>query len=901
GVGSSDEIVQFSATLGTLDPTSALTDVNGSTSVLLTSTDTQLGAATITAVVASKSLNASKNYQLIGSTSSSTLTLSTRNADCVDAANSFSAGSTFCLVAEMRDENGPVANQIITFTSPIGVLSQTTALTNAQGLATALVVSSSTQLGAATAVADHANLNATANYEFITGGSTTSLEPRFTLATIQNGVFQNSFKAGESIQLQARLLDSDGLRIEPQTIVRFSVERGQLNTSSALTSAATGYAEVTLTSQTTDIGAAVATVQADVDGVTYTQTFNYEILSADAVEDVIPSIGYFNDANEFIKNEINLSITPDANGKYNLSAGGTMGLSILVVNQNNERIITPTPVTFSSACADNNSANLDTLVTTINGQAQSTYEDVSCATVNGNQDTLTASVTINNVSLTATATIELLAEDVGSIEFISAEPTNIVLKGTGGQGKQETSTLTFSIKGVLGNALTQQKVTFSLDTDVGGLSISPLESLTNSQGLVTTKVTSGNVPAAVRVTATTVVGQDPDTNEDIVIRTQSDLLSVNTGLPDQNSITLTTATINPEAHNTTGVEVILTAFMADSFNNPVPDGTTVNFTTEGGFIQPTCNTTNGSCNVTWTGTNPRVPNHRITVLATAIGHETFFDFNGNNVFDDADGVAISEGTDSGLNRGNYFASGFIDHSEAWRDDDEDRAHDDGELFIDYNNDQTFNSADGLFNGPHCTHATLCGAQAASKINVRKAIVMIMSGSSPVFTLMTSSRTATSNTAIDHIGTNYVLNSNDTETGVTIDGGVSVATDGTVTADNSGIITLEEGHSLQMVITAADDAVGLGQILPAGTIVTISTSFGGISGASSFTIPNSTGYLNSTGADQYGGTGASFSLVNTNSTNTTGDTTQSGLLTFTFTMPSSNLTVSYTMPFTMIGH
>ena len=134
----------------------------------------------------------------------------------------------------------------------------------------------------------------------------------------------------------------------------------------------------------------------------------------------------------------------------------------------------------------------------------------------------------------AQATISIAGESLGSIEFMSAEPETIVLRGTGGQGNQETSTLTFQVKSALGNPLAQQDVEFVLDTTAGGITVSPAIGVTNSQGIVTTKVTAGSVPTAVRVTAKASSEDGTD------IQTQSDLLSINTGLPEQRSFTLST-------------------------------------------------------------------------------------------------------------------------------------------------------------------------------------------------------------------------------------------------------------------------------------------------------------------------------------------------------------------------
>jgi len=56
----------------------------------------------------------------------------------------------------------------------------------------------------------------------------------------------------------------------------------------------------------------------------------------------------------------------------------------------------------------------------------------------------------------------------------------------------------------------------------------------------------------------------------VLVVTQSDLLAVNTGLPDQNSFTLSADNLNPEANSISGQTVNLVARLADTFNNPEP-------------------------------------------------------------------------------------------------------------------------------------------------------------------------------------------------------------------------------------------------------------------------------------------------------------------------------------------
>jgi len=251
-------------------------------------------------------------------------------------------------------------------------------------------------------------------------------------------------------------------------------------------------------------------------------------------------------------------------------------------------------------------------------------------------------------------------------------------------------------------------------------------------------------------------------------------------------------------------------WLSDSFHNPAPDGTTVNFTTEGGTIEPTCSTINGSCSVTWTGNEPRVANHRVTILATALGHETFFDTNGNNVFDNADGNPIHDSgnsnnfnIDSGL--GSYAAAstGFLDMSEAWRDDNENSVYDNGETFIDFNNDEDFSNADNLFNGPQCQGSN-CANQSIRSIHVRKAIRLIMASSDAEYRLTNSSG--------------------------------SVTYQNSLTGANAELPDVGNGDSQAFSFYFADTGIP-SQTMPLGTTVNISSSAGTLQGLTSFTVTN----------------------------------------------------------------
>jgi len=296
-----------------------------------------------------------------------------------------------------------------------------------------------------------------------------------------------------------------------------------------------------------------------------------------------------------------------------------------------------------------------------------------------------------------------------SIQFISAEPNSITLQGTGGAGLSETSNVQFRVKDPEGITLEGQIVNFSLSTSVGGITFNPATTTSDVNGLVNTVVQSGSIPTPVRV-----IADIPGSN----ITTQSDLLAITSGIPDQNSTTLGANVLNPEGYDINGTEVVVTMRLGDAFNNPVPAGTSVSFTAEGGSIDGNCTTdASGVCSVTWRSQNPRPIDGdgagiddregMVTVLATALGQESFTDNNGNGLFDAGDN--------------------FDDIGEAYRDDNNNNVCDIGEFFEDINSNGLCDGPDGVFNGNACQPGySLCGAQ--KNVHVNDSLRLVMSRS-----------------------------------------------------------------------------------------------------------------------------------------------------------------------------
>jgi hypothetical protein len=294
----------------------------------------------------------------------------------------------------------------------------------------------------------------------------------------------------------------------------------------------------------------------------------------------------------------------------------------------------------------------------------------------------------------------LPASTTGSIKFIGADTTNIALKGTGGIGRQEFSTLTFQVFDQTGHPIQRAPVNFVLNTTVGGLSLQPQSALTDANGLVATVVSSGTIPTPI-VTVTASVANSG-------VTTVSNVLVVSTGLAINNRMSGSVDIGNFEGWDVDGECTNVTLRMGDHFGNPVPDGTAANFTTSHGIIHASCLTgtavgvttppgqsTNsiisgvaGHCSVRYCSAGSRPPRGRAVVLGYARGEEDFFDANGNNV---CDGCTNTSGQE--------FSRAHDLWPDIFRDDNEDGSWTSGEPCIGPNlNARCSTSPDGTYNG-----------------------------------------------------------------------------------------------------------------------------------------------------------------------------------------------------------
>jgi hypothetical protein len=475
------------------------------------------------------------------------------------------------------------------------------------------------------------------------GGGGTTLTPVVTLelSLIDSaGAASSNVLAGAPLRARA-VLRRNGDAVANE-IVQFSADqptelvRIDPTSGSQLTDGS-GVAIVTVSSLGTASGAGRIRASATVAGVSATNATNF---FASAGTTTLPPT---------------LTLSALEIGSTSVSAYGTTGLRVRVLQAGSPYTAGPVAVNFTSSCAAGKATITANATTQPDGYAVATFVDNGCAQTADTTVTLTASIATD----TKSGTMTVRSPTTGSLRFLSVVPADksITLRGQGGNGRQENATVTFQLVDVAGQGVANADVCFDSSTYIGGLNIDGFgpgalpalpgstalcgsDSLsiiryvkrTNPDGTVAVQVNSGTVPTPVRVRARAIY---PSTSP-LALESFSDTLSVSTGLPLQRSFSLSVDKANIDGGNFDGEVAVVTVRLADQFSNPVPDGTVINFIGSGASVctsnNGSCRTTNGSCSCNVVSQERRPQDRRVIVTAYAVGLEDFDDRNGDNLY-----------------------------------------------------------------------------------------------------------------------------------------------------------------------------------------------------------------------------------------------------------------------------
>ncbi|WP_444925594.1 hypothetical protein ACJJI4_14360 [Microbulbifer sp. TRSA002] len=460
-------------------------------------------------------------------------------------------------------------------------------------------------------------------------------------------------------------------------------------------------------------------------------------------------LGYLDGNQQFVPGELEITA-------QDLSSRGTTPISVYVQGPDGDLYAKRMQVEFSSNCSLSEPAvaTLDSPVTTTEGKATSTYTALGCV----GEDSISA-VLSDYPSISATGQLTVMPPEIGSIEFVSAEPEIINIQGSGGK---ETSEVRFQVFSKDDLPMSGVEVGFTLEDGDGNVSLASNSGTTDAEGEVIALVSAGSVSLPIRVKATVT-----DENGTSYSTVSSDLV-VSAGILDQDSFSLSASVLRVNGDAYDGVKSEITIRVGDD-DNTIPDGTAISFKTEYGRIAGYCTTEGGDCSVDWNSQNPRAPleykflgddgemhslrtinntkcpvtglmgypcpqplgqpyGGRSTILAYALGQESFTDANSNGQYDTGET--------------------FVDLPEAFLDHNEDGAFGnskssgscypgcpeeagDEEVFIPLNDNGKYDSGNGIYNGLSCSEAAEAdGACSKELVHVREELVILVAGEAP---------------------------------------------------------------------------------------------------------------------------------------------------------------------------
>lgn len=427
------------------------------------------------------------------------------------------------------------------------------------------------------------------------------------------------------------------------------------------------------------------------------------------------------------------SITLTANPS-SVTTGGTSSISAAVKTSTNANVSDGTSVSFS--LSSSTLGTITSLATTYNGTAIATFTA-------GTTTAGTVTVTAKAGDITQTTNIAVSAPTTGSIEFVSATPQVIGIKGG---GQTETSSVKFLVKDINGTAvLDGVSVSFSMigpsggrTPQTGGEYIGDMDSTPTTasastvSGYATVSLHSGNVAGPVTITASVTVSTQ-------TLTSSATQISIGGGAPSATHYNLSTSKFNLPGLALSNQQATITAYIADRFGNyNILTGTSVSFYTEAGAVDRsnvtdstglttvtlrtqapdpaevaisssettainTLNTTYltpaGSLSTAIPTDDSYHPRDGwVTVLSTVLGEEAFNDANGNGLYDSGES--------------------FTDLVEPFYDKNDDGCRNDGstkncsdtvsastdpfEEYIDANGNGSYDGPNGVWDGPGCS-------------------------------------------------------------------------------------------------------------------------------------------------------------------------------------------------------
>lgn len=536
-----------------------------------------------------------------GGTSSGTITLSIDGmVDANGDPDNFLAGNEVATLTAQVTENGSPAELVVLFETTIGRLLQTSAQA-VDGTAT-VEIAGTGEAGAATVTAK-ATLSDGSEISTTLTVQTSSDAPSLVLLNEADEEAETvELLAAETAMMTAKLTDWDNTPLSGIG-VSFAADALTLNSTSGQTDA-DGEVTVTLTGTST---AANGTLTASA-------TFGSFSLDDSIVAN---SLGVNTELNNLTMTTIDAGADGVLDGNEKILVTVTV-LEDGVAKDGISVTFTSTGGSLTNTSATTGTASYGEAATPGVARAQLVGDGIAGNVSITANATLTNSIAVQDSKSVQTSaitpTIALLVKnkadesvtEFGANQELNLEATVLDYDGSALEPEDAGAPVTFDV-GTLGTLVNNTVVTEFEQCPVNNV-------VKDETDCATVPFTSNAVEAVGTFSASATINGIVITDSLTMTNTGQ-----NSGAPDQNSFTITrifdggtistdeTLAIEGDIFN--NVETTVRVDLADFFNNPVPDGTLVEFTAELGDITSSCTTESGQCDVTYVSADPRAPDN----------------------------------------------------------------------------------------------------------------------------------------------------------------------------------------------------------------------------------------------------------------------------------------------------
>ena len=752
------EVVNVSSTIGQLDKTSVLIDSSGRAVVTLTHNDTVgIGVITVSFTANGETFTNSINVESVAARLPTINILTSVNGDTTSSFNVLETLEVTVTVEGTADY-GVVAGDTVSLSSTIGTVADNGAallVDNAGNLEATFTVTSDGEFGVGT-------LTATVNVggqQFEESVSVSILSLKLEASIVNSDSTPKDL--GDTLVISSidpyrentvtyTLTNSQGQRLSGE-LVQVTTNKGILTpTDGYILTDDQGEATVTLSySDTITAGPGTLTATHVALGGQVSRENLIQVVGPNEVAEnnAAVRVGYLNLPDPLPAGYDTSTIESFLEGRIRLTPSdgvivneGSITLEVDVVLTDgvatasvDDRVNTVQKVLIESDCISAGDASLSPAnpVSTSNGVASVVYKaGPGCV----GEDQISATLLFGSDKTSEVAIDVVTVSQAGkekSIRYVTSSVNSLALRGTEGlTDLPEKTLIQFQVVDANGGPLSGEIVELNTTSKLGGLTltvtdannISGADYVTDSEGLITVELASGVVATQTRVSA-----KLTETGEVAF----SEVIAISTSIPDDDSVTVAISEYSvAEGLSDVTRGTTLTVRLADRFNNPVPAGYFVYFTTEYGAIPASCeiqidDVGQSFCQVEWRVGQPLpdtvaaqdlsdvyCPNYvsasvatydpcpsvlgisevsRNTVLVTVTGEESFVDNDGDGLFSAGDTLIVEVG-------------------EPFLDANYNDAHDPGEEFIDENGDGLYDSdLDPGFTGIACDPDSGCVA------------------------------------------------------------------------------------------------------------------------------------------------------------------------------------------------